>query len=77
MNEWISIKNELPSEDSAYWVYDGSLPEVERMALIGMYINGAFHLYCPCEFHSEFCFNKKLNVTHWLPLPNPPAENNG
>lgn len=65
MNEWINIKDELPWE--------------EEECLVAHIGPDAFHGYCfdlaifhSGVFHSWELFKEIKDVTHWMPLPDPP-----
>ncbi len=58
MNEWISVKDRLPEEGKYYLIYDD------------------FRIWF--AHYRGKVFQDKLNyykeVTHWMPLPDPPRE---
>ena len=67
-NEWISVKERIPTNrnivlitnidsdtTSEHWVCAGEISE-----------NG--------EWHNQFCPDDTVIVTHWMPLPNPPSK---
>ena len=61
MNDWISVKDELPIETDDYLV---CLP------------NGHIHIgyWMSGEFWSTGYYTSSWEVTHWMPLPAPPKE---
>ena len=63
MNKWISVKDELPTENDDYLVYllNGHL-------CIGYWLAE--------DFWSKGYYTNRLEVTHWQPLPEPPKEEN-
>lgn len=60
MSEWISVKDRLPKELREVMFYDG-----EEM-WIGYRLGGLW-----CEDYFTF---KESKITHWMPLPEPPKE---
>lgn len=66
MMEWISVTNRLPEIDKPVITWHMEYPDIEFMR-IGYYDPSS-------ETKSgwrddEYC---NINVTHWMPLPNPP-----
>jgi hypothetical protein len=58
--QWISVKNRLPEKDCAYQVYAPDSP-LEKI--------------WDCQFYTDVgWFGTGYNVTHWMPLPEPPTE---
>lgn len=78
-NKWINVKDKLPESNCDCLIYDS----VDKCILIGFYqspIKGK----CPGAFKSNrvsmsgnaiSCIN--FNISHWMPLPEPPKENYG
>ena len=73
MSEWISVKDKLPKIGDlviGYFLY-GPIPYVEQVSyiqrknMIGEIIK---------EWHDSDG-GTPLDVTHWMPLPEPPNEN--
>lgn len=60
MSEWISIEDRLPTLKARVIVFDASGFGVVsgRRGSAGWYLEGDFDCFC--------------NVTHWMPLPEPP-----
>ena len=69
MSEWISVKDKLPEEDlGACIVYDGF-----KVQHADHYIIHGEHIWqTPDCYESE----EIRGVTHWMPLPEPPEEEN-
>lgn len=69
---WISVKNKLPKENGTYIVYihDGKLAngQVWFDAVVGV-ADYTFGIWW-CENDNDFDITN--NVTHWMPLPEPP-----
>ncbi|MBR5874526.1 MAG: DUF551 domain-containing protein [Oscillospiraceae bacterium] len=63
MAEWISVKDRLPEDDADYLVWVADACTVER----AMY-------YGDGEWLTEDLENLTRLVTHWMPLPEPPKE---
>ena len=62
---WISVKDRLPDEDDHYLCWFGSFPL------------GAFARVCTWSRNKDafWCYadnSKWHNITHWMPLPEPP-----
>lgn len=61
MNEWISVKDRLPKEGvKVLACYKGAYLEICKCSE-GVWVN---------RFGSDY-----TGVTHWMPLPEPPKEN--
>ena len=88
MNEWISVKDRLPDEEQEVLLCTretetyGRHNEKKRSyreVYIG-YFDGTYWLtnYCyGCEYifrMEEKYPNETIEVTHWMPLPEPPKE---
>ena len=65
--EWISVKERLPERDGMYIVHTRNLTAWKPLK--------------HNVFIAEYCFNDFVfrgwednNVTHWMPLPEPPKE---
>lgn len=79
---WISVKDRLPGEDGRYLVYNMSycnavalvtsfstcLENVEDYAFEGEKRPGWF------SYDDEYGYYEIDGVTHWMPLPEPPKE---
>lgn len=80
---WISVKDRLPDEDLAYMVFyhewsNGEfLPKYdERYVKILKFFRGLGWRFPVCV--DKRCENDtNREVTHWMPLPEPPKENGG
>ena len=69
MNKWISIKNKLPDNEEIFLVYRGEAkdPEIE----LGLWNKNKKKF----EYYDSECYGYKIDdVTHWMPLPEPPKE---
>lgn len=73
MSEWISVKDRLPENNKVVLVYvhDTTICGTHRFMTgscdKGFWFLGV-HLDCLSFPHNEY------NVTHWMPLPDPPKE---
>jgi len=63
MSEWISVKDRLPKENEEVLAFSGFI--FYALNVNHLYENGFFDLV------EEIVYQ---NVTHWMPLPNPPEE---
>ena len=71
VNRWISVEDDLPEKDKSYITYaettkycnHNELPEDARINVL--YFNGE-------EWYDGEC--RYYNVTHYMPLPEPPKE---
>lgn len=72
-NGWISVEDRLPEKPQYDWVLiTGKFLEGGYMVPhIGEYRHGVWFVDCYDEPFEKFCMVK---VTHWQPLPEPPAE---
>jgi hypothetical protein len=66
-NNWISVKDRLPEPDVIVLVTDGENVDVSLCQLT----------YCGDDPNEKTWFNRFYfghfgNVTHWMPLPEPP-----
>jgi hypothetical protein len=78
--EWINVKERLPEYNpagpaKAYWVaYDTNKGKQIQIALYSDYML-ATTTECPsCVTWRDYTSSKIKNVTHWMPLPQPPKE---
>jgi len=62
--KWISVKDRLPE----YQAYCGSEEFVHVLACVNGCVNQAMF----CNGKWEFMGIKGVEVTHWMPLPDPP-----
>ena len=58
MSEWISVKDKLPQEAALVIIWGG----------VGSYLGGVWFTHTRCEAKII-----QWEVTHWMPLPEPPA----
>lgn len=79
-NEWISVKDELPPEGKPCLLYQTWPPgtmfnlrldrlERTKISLGGMIRTGDF-----LNYENQFGDDYMKHVTHWMPLPLPPAK---
>jgi hypothetical protein len=69
---WISVKDRLPQEDQlivAARLYNSSMPD----AAVCWFYNGEFHLWTDGIDSGEY-IRLAMEITHWMPLPEPPKE---
>jgi hypothetical protein len=64
MSEWISVKERLPGANEDVWCYSNRNGGYTFIGYIGYHVrdwmeNGSLHIG---------------DVTHWMPLPEPPKE---
>lgn len=72
-NPWISVKNRMPDKVGSYLVCVGTSVFTANY----MPAHCAYSQCVEAGFCSDlFGFTKLLNVTHWMPLPKPPKEEN-
>ena len=79
-NEWISVKDRLPKKNGKYLCYNicliggiGIFSFAKNLKKVGindfMFRKSGWYAY-----DSECGFYEVSNVTHWMPLPEPPKE---
>ena len=62
MSRWISVEERLPEEIGTYIIYE----MVGGIGSIG---------WCFYNSNDEWCLeNRKIQPTHWMPLPPPPGD---
>ena len=61
--EWISVEERLPDDEQAILVYTGK-NKPKRW----------WHTTSTIFRHGKFHVSLKDNVTHWMPIPEPPKE---
>ena len=66
MSEWINVKDRLPEHEDRYLVINGMQQYIMPFKFNGV---GLGYWECGYRFHS-----KANDVTHWMPLPEPPKE---
>lgn len=72
-NPWISVKDRMPDKVGSYLVCVGTSVFTANY----MPAHCAYSQCVEAGFCSDlFGFTKLLNVTHWMPLPKPPKEEN-
>ncbi len=72
MNEWISVKDELPKINQDILVAD-NLKQV-KASYLGVDILGVKYWH---TVEQRYDFNSGFKrVTHWMPLPDPPEVEN-
>jgi len=80
-NEWINVMDRLPEKVGRYlirrnyktWKYEEDI-KIEWFNAIDIYSENKEHhrlRFISCGIKED------LKVTHWMPLPNPPGENDG
>ncbi len=70
--DWVSVKDKLPEENENVILFDGS--EV----FCGNFFFGKENRICwGIQACDGICYGnyKKDEITHWMPLPNPPKDN--
>ena len=68
MSEWISVEDGLPENDVEVLITDGD------MVLGGCWLDWGCHNGLYWNTHNEEKFYALSEVTHWMPLPEPPTE---
>lgn len=61
--EWISVKDKMPDENE--WIYLGN--SNYQLVTWGVFLNGKF-------VNPDLNYFEILDVTHWMPLPEPPKK---
>ena len=80
MREWISVKERLPELEQEVLVYAvGKESGFEDDAHIAISMRYVFHIFTWDKGVEEWqapwdYFNRNYEVTHWMPLPEPPKE---
>lgn len=78
--EWINVKERLPEYNpaepaKAYWVaYDTNEGKQIQIAMYSDYMFATITGLPPCVTWRDYENHKIKNVTHWMPLPEPPQE---
>ena len=75
MAEWISVKERLPKEEWEKFTAEKDWDVYPLLAVVaykrgGCYVTKLF--YTGENFVDDECVNYTAQVTHWMPLPNPP-----
>ncbi len=71
--EWISVEDRLPTRDDAYLIW----PHNKYAGAIAMFYpfnDFEGHKKNTFELESEYGEVSQLHVTHWMPLPDGPAD---
>ena len=69
--EWISVEDRLPDEGGRYWCYVREVTDL-----------GVSHFQWNCCYNedtktfTDSTLTNGENITHWMPLPEPPTINN-
>jgi len=75
---WISVKDELPEDDISVLVYHA----YDDHITVGFFEKDNVHYYIESDgsifymdtgWETEIPWAQKGDVTHWMPLPEPPA----
>lgn len=67
MDEWISVKDKTPNEDDIVLIYSA----FADIQLLGAWNNSKQQF----EYIDGECYGMPIReVTHWMPLPEPPAK---
>jgi hypothetical protein len=71
--EWISVKDQLPSSAGQYLVFVKSLHNgfISARMKVARFNKGNNHK--KSHFYANETYKTK-DITHWMSLPNPPAE---
>ena len=64
MSEWISVKDRLPQVKEDVLIYDSHHRNIYKAWYIG-----DIDVWFSNEYLPQF-----INITHWMPLPEPPKE---
>lgn len=65
MAEWISVKDRLPTENGKYLAAIAGDKIEEPYVILWWFYNGKFQ---------DFYYFPTRYVSHWMPLPEPPKE---
>ena len=78
---WISVKDRLPEKEGKYLVYINDGRDFIGMACFYLDLHKFNKYEFPnqhrpgwCQYDSEWGDYEVSNVTHWMPLPEPPKE---
>lgn len=72
-NEWISVKDGLPSQDELVLYCNSKKPKIEIYKIfVGKYLGGSYS----DDVYAFLNIEKGIGngATHWMPLPEPPNE---
>ena len=67
LNNWISVKDRLPEDNGPILMWSGRLEHVPTCAAAGYELWNWSTEYSPHDFRLH-------EITHWMPLPNPPKD---
>jgi hypothetical protein len=76
MSKWISVKDRLPEDGWRILLYC-DVPDEYGKERIGVYLGGKYWEIIGGEYYTlkdtmKRITRKKIIVTHWMPLPEPP-----
>lgn len=71
--QWISVKDRLPEEDVAVLIYGQILNDPPDILGVRRRYNGDQVWKHTWESENDFIYQED-DVTHWMPLPEPPKE---
>lgn len=66
--QWISVKERLPDESGDYLTFRKS----GICAVLGY--SAKYHAFNSCDNLPKSALKYRIKVTHWMPLPQPPEE---
>jgi len=70
MTEWIKCSEELPLN------HECVLMSYNELVMEGEFANGKFYHISSCAHIKGYCrCDEQEGITHWMPLPEPPREN--
>lgn len=74
MSEWISVKDKLPKADGEYIVYaqDENSPSGEGVWYDNVVVVAEYAFGIWWWWDNGTDFDVTNNITHWMPLPEPP-----
>lgn len=73
MKEWISVEERLPPIDDSHLDYDSEV--VVWSQTLGVVSGVEYHAARPAKERRFVRDGEAIpDVTHWMPLPNPPAQ---
>lgn len=71
-DEWISVKDKLPSTQEAILAFCGKSMRVCTLNSVGWCLSGSFHEVDHSDEDWDYDLITIGNITHWQPLPEPP-----
>lgn len=70
---WRSVKDELPHKYDRVLVTDGKKVCLHYKQSMCNFVDERGHdLYCSCSLNHDRCDFVEGDITHWMPLPEPP-----